>query len=289
MSAKITTRTIDANGLSFVVDEAGEGDAVALLLHGFPESRISWRHQLPVLAAQGWRAIAPDLRGFGHSSRPPRARDYRLEVLTADVAGLFEAVGAKRRLLIGHDWGGAVAWTCAALRCAPLDGLVVMNCPHPAAMMRAVRTSWDQRRRSWYMAFFKLPWLPEALIRANGARAIERLFADQPADVREIYRRNALIPGAMTTMLNYYRANFGRDPFAGAAPVIKTPTLLIWGDADRYVGPKAMREGYDALVDDLTLSRLAGVSHWVQQAAPEAVNRVLLDWLELRHIKVNLD
>src|SRR5690349_3591283 len=119
--AGVTTREIRANGLTFLADETGEGDDVALLLHGFPESRFSWRYQLPLLAGLGWRAIAPDLRGYGGSSRPPRTADYRIDHLVEDVAALFEAAGARRRLLIGHDWGAAIAWAFALDKRLPLD------------------------------------------------------------------------------------------------------------------------------------------------------------------------
>lgn len=278
----IKTGRMEANGLSFVVDEAGEGDAVALLLHGFPESRYSWRCQLPLLADLGWRAIAPDLRGYGHSSRPPHVADYRLDKLIDDVAGLFEAAGAKKRLLIGHDWGGAIAWAFAARQRLALDGLIVMNCPHPTVFARAISGSWRQKLRSWYMAFFQLPWLPETLLSAGHARAIGQAFAGFAEDVRQVYRDNAAIPGAMTAMINYYRANVAdMAAFRSDVPVIETPTLLIWGEADRFLGLEATA-GYEPLVRDFTLTRLPGVSHWVQQEAPEAVNGIVTAWLEAK-------
>ena len=289
MSAVISSRRIEANGQSFVVDEAGEGDAVALCLHGFPECRFSWRFQLPVLAAAGWRAVAPDLRGYGDSSRPEARDAYRIEHLVADAAALFDACGARRRLLVGHDWGAMIAWTFAMQRTRPLDGLVIMNVPHPAVFRHVLRHSWAQRRRSWYVAFFQLPRLPEALLTAGHARAVARAFSGMavdksafPPDVLEHYRRNALLPGAMTAMLNYYRANFtnlSRD--AAVAPMIEAPTLMIWGEEDTALGLE-LTEGYDPYVADFTLERLPGVSHWVQQEAPDAVNARLLAWLGRR-------
>ena len=283
---EVTTRRIEANGLTFRVDEAGEGDNVALLLHGFPESRFSWRHQVPMLAAMGWRVIAPDLRGYGGSSRPPRKADYAIEHLVEDAAGLFEAADARRRLLVGHDWGAAVAWAFAIDRRLALDGLVIMNVPHPAAMARVMRTSWRQWLRSWYMAFFQLPWLPEAMMTANRAKAIGDAFTGMavdksrfPPEVTDVYRQNALIPGAMTAMINYSRANTGLlGRWGPAPPVIEIPTLMIWGEADTALGLENT-EGYEALVEDFTLRRLPGVSHWVQQEAPERVNEILSGWL----------
>lgn len=279
-------RTVRANGLSFAIDEAGEGDCVALLLHGFPESRFSWRHQLPVLAAAGWRAVAPDLRGYGDSDRPPGLEPYRLEHLTADVAALFETLGAKRRLLIGHDWGAMVAWSAAMEKVCPLDGLIVMNVPHPAVMRSVMAHSWAQRRRSWYMAFFQLPWLPEAALTAKGAQAVARAFTDMAVDktafppaITDVYRQNALKPGAMTAMINYYRANLRALGDAGTpTPVIDVPTLMIWGEEDTALGLE-LTEGYGPYVRDFTLERLPRVSHWVQQEAPDAVNARMLAWM----------
>jgi pimeloyl-ACP methyl ester carboxylesterase len=289
--ASVISRRIEANGQSFMVDECGDGDSVALLLHGFPESRFSWRHQLPLLADRGWRAIAPDLRGYGETSRPSAKSDYAIDHLVEDVAGLFLAVGAKRRLLIGHDWGAAIAWAFALDGRLPLDGLVIMNVPHPAVLARVLRDTWGQRLRSWYIAFFQLPWLPEAMMTANGARAVGRAFTGMavdksrfPPEVTRVYRQGALIPGAMTAMINYYRANTGLlSRWGDTPPTIETPTLMIWGEADTALGLENTK-GYEALVRDLTLHTLPGVSHWVQQEAPEAVNERLGDWLSVRAV-----
>ena len=280
----ITTRSIVANGITFAIDECGSGDDIALCLHGFPESRHSWRHQLPVFAANGWRAVAPDLRGYGGSSRPGRQADYHIDHLVADAAALFDALGARRRLLVAHDWGAIIAWVFALRRTQALDGLVIMNVPHPAVFRDVLRGSWAQRRKSWYVLFFQLPWLPEALLRANGAQGIARAFTDMavdkaafPPSVTDHYRANALQPGALTAMINYYRANF-RHLLDEPAQVIDVPTLMIWGEDDAALDI-ALTDGYGALVSDFRLVRLPGVSHWVQQEAPEAVNRALGDWL----------
>lgn len=288
---------IEANGLSFAADESGEGDAVALFLHGFPESRFSWRHQLPVLAGAGWRAVAPDLRGYGESSRPSGREAYRIDHLVADVAGMFDALGAKRRLLIAHDWGALVAWAFAIDKIRPLDGLVVMNVPHPAVYIQAMRRGTAQWRKSWYVFFFQLPWLPEAMMTARGAEAIGKAFVGMavdksrfPPEVLDHYRSNALGPGAMTAMINYYRANLatlGRWAPGKAAP-IETPTLMIWGEEDAALGLE-LTEGYGPYVRDFTLRRLPGVSHWVQQEAPEAVNAALDAWLVERGLVLTAD
>lgn len=286
----ITTRTIAANGLSFVIDECGTGPDIALCLHGFPESRTSWRHQLPLLADLGWHAVAPDLRGYGDTSRPLKQADYHIDNLVADTAALFDALGAAReagggrRLLIAHDWGAIIAWIFALRNPGVLDGLIIMNVPHPRVFRDVLRRSWAQKRKSWYVAFFQLPWLPEALLGARGAQAVGKAFTSMaidktafPAEIIDHYRRNASRPGALTAMINYYRANFPAvldEP----APLLTLPTLLLWGEADTALGLE-LTEGYAALVSDFERVRFPGVSHWVQQEAPEAVNAAMQAWI----------
>ena len=281
------TLQIAANGLTFAVDEAGEGTDVALCLHGFPECRFSWRQQLPALAAAGWHAVAPNLRGYGGSSTPSRQDAYRLEHLVADAAALFDALGARRRLLVAHDWGGIVAWAFAMRRTRPLDGLIILNAPHPAAFRRELRRSWRQRARSWYAGFFQLPWLPERLLTAGRAHAVVlliRLGACYPVAFHEVvvvrYRANALRPGGMKAMLDYYRANRGYFAATGrGTPVIDAPTLLLWGERDAALGVELTR-GLEPYVRDLTVERLPGVSHWVQQEAPVLTNAKMVAWLD---------
>ena len=288
MNSQIVTRQISANGLRFVVDEVGEGDAVALCLHGFPESRVSWRHQLPALAAAGWKVVAPDLRGYGDSDRPKERDAYRLRHLVADAAGLFDAYHAQRRLLIAHDWGALIAWSFAMQEARTLAGLVVLNVPHPAVLRKVIRRSWAQRRRSWYVGFFQVPVLPEIAMTAFRAKAVADAFRGMaidksafPDEVVEPYRRNALKPGAMTAMINYYRSNLRELGTETASPRIGIPTLMIWGEEDKALGLE-LTEGYDELVADFSLQRLPGVSHWVQQEAPQVVNDHLLAWMAIK-------
>lgn len=282
------TIRIEANGLSFAADEMGEGRDVALLLHGFPESRFSWRHQLAPLAAAGWRVVAPDMRGYGDTSRPRHREAYRLDALVADAAAVFDALQARRRLLVGHDWGAFVAWTFALRNERPLDGLVVMNVPHPAIFRAVLRRSSAQRRRSWYIGFFQLPVLPELALTAFDGAVTARLFSgmavDKSAfstDVLRHYRDAIRKPGAAKAALDYYRANLRASPPATETPVIKVPVLMIWGEADTALGLE-LTEGYEPYVEDFTLNRLPGVSHWVQQEAPAAVNARLLAWLRAK-------
>lgn len=281
----ISTRRIEANGLSFTIDEAGAGDDVALLLHGFPESRLAWRKQIPVLADMGWRVVAPDMRGYADSSRPDGVKAYHVDNLAADVAALFDALGAKRRLLIGHDWGGMVAWAAAAMKVTPLDGLIVMNAPNPGVYGKLVKRSLKQMMASWYVMFFQAPGLPESALKAKGGRAIVKSFTDNiadpaavPPDVLEAYRTNILKPGVATTMINYYRANTDMVWNNKLKQKVTAPTLLIWGEKDFALHIKNT-EGNEEFVDDFTLARIPGASHWVQYDAAEQVNDAMIKWL----------
>jgi len=279
---------VRANGLRFHVAACGEGDRLALCLHGFPENWFSWRFQLPFLAGLGYRVWAPDLRGYGESDRPARMQDYAIERLIEDVAGLVDTARARTTLLLAHDWGGVVAWYFALRATRPLEGLVILNAPHPACAERELRRA-AQLRRSWYMFFFQLPWLPERLLGLNGASAIGQAFRRSAVDksrfpdtVLEVYRRAAAQPGALRAMLNYYRALLrgggARRQRALGYPPIETRTLMIWGEEDVAL-TKATTFGTEEYVPHLTLRYLPGVSHWVQQEAPERVNALLGAWL----------
>jgi epoxide hydrolase 4 len=282
----ITVRRQQAGGIDFELAEAGEGDRLALMLHGFPELNYSWRQQMPMLAERGWRVWSPNLRGYGSTTRPEGVRNYALDKLTDDVAALIEASGAKEVMLIAHDWGAIIAWAFAILRPDLISKLVIMNVPHPMVADREIRT-WRQFWKSWYIFFFQLPWLPEKWLARDGAAVIKRMFHGMavdksrfPDDVLEIYANAAQRPGALTAMVNYYRAliRHGDSVDYGSAR-IETPTLMIWGEADSALNINCT-VGTEAWVPNLTLHRLPGVSHWVQQEAPERVNALLAEWLD---------
>ncbi len=288
---KIQNQFIDAGGRRFEVHTAGDdaSSRLALLLHGFPEHAISWRHQLPMLASLGYRVWAPNQRGYGRSHRPPEIADYSLANLVDDVGVLIDASGAKQVTLFGHDWGGGVAWAAALTHVRPqIERLVVMNLPHPRKFAEGLRGNWRQRLRSWYVLFFQIPRLPEWLLGRNNAQLIANAFAQGSGrpelfqeDVLEIYRENALQPGALTAMINWYRAAFrGRNEmserFLGEA-VLDIPTLMVWGENDPALG-KELTYGTEDLVEDFTI-RYLPTSHWVNQEAPEEVNRIVEAWL----------
>jgi pimeloyl-ACP methyl ester carboxylesterase len=286
MEPLIRTQFVQANGLTFEVDQCGDGDRLALCLHGFPECSFSWRYQLPLLAKLGYTAWAPNLRGYGRTTRPAHIRDYALPHLHADVAGLIDAAGKRSTLLIGHDWGGAIAWNFVLQPTRPIERFIVMNLPHPAIFF-AKLFRFPQVLRSWYVFFFQIPMLPEWLMTLDHAKAVGDAFRNMaidksrfPEEVLEVYRQQALQPGAMTAMLNYYRAIIRRWPKPAQLPrtPLDTPTLMLWGEHDTALG-KELTFGTDELVRDFTLRYLPNVSHWVQQEAPETVNTMIEAWL----------
>jgi epoxide hydrolase 4 len=290
MTAKLHYETIRTRNLQFEVATHGQGDRLALLLHGFPECAHSYRHQVPLLERLGYRVWVPNLRGYGKSDKPRGRREYGIDRLEQDVTDLIDASGARSVLLVGHDWGGAIAWSYAMYGERPLERLVVMNCPHPAKFQRGLLHP-AQLLRSWYMLFFQLPWLPERFLREGDYRRVEaalrgfavhkELFTD---DDIAVYRANAAEPEALTAMLNYYRAMPFSMPKLKQRGLrkIRVPTLFIWGEQDHALR-KEMTKDTHRFVQELTLRFIPDASHWVQQDAPEAVNALLESWLATPH------
>ena len=283
----ISHESIKTKGLRFEVTTAGAGDKLALLLHGFPECAYSWRYQVSLLARMGYRVWAPDLRGYGKSDKPESISEYAIDRLERDVADLIDASGAHSVLLCGHDWGGMIAWHFAMYRLRPIDRLVVMNVPHPACFYQRARTL-RQLRKSWYILFFQIPWLPEFLLSRHDCALVARAFTGMavdksafPRDVLDVFRKNACQPQALTSMLNYYRAapRSARIHRQRGFPRIEVPTLMIWGERDSALG-KELTYDTGQYVSDFIIRYLPDVSHWVQQEAPEVVNEMLDAWLE---------
>ncbi len=292
MTHEIRSERIDtSDGPSFHVNACGEGDRLALCLHGFPELGISWRHQLPLLAELGYRAWAPDLRGYGGSDRPEGLEAYAIERLVDDVGALIDASGAGETVLLAHDWGAMIAWQVACQRTRPLERLVIMNGPPPGAGMRE-RPSVFSRAfwRSFYVLVLQLPWLPERILGHGRQRGIESAFRGRmtsrperfPDEVVQIYKDAAALPGAATAMVNYYRALIRGGGFRRLAergfPVVETPTLLIWGEDDPVLVPSTLDDAGDYL-EESTLRFIPRAGHWVQQEAPDEVNEILGAWL----------
>jgi pimeloyl-ACP methyl ester carboxylesterase len=306
VAVAIVHRYVPVRGLTLHCAVAGHGPLV-ILLHGFPECWYSWRHQLAALATR-FTVVAPDLRGYNESDKPSSVRAYELSELVADVEALIAAFGAEDAAIVGHDWGGGIAWTFAMERPRLTRRLAVLNCPHPAIFAEALRTDRRQLARSWYMFFFQIPWLPERLLGARHAAAIGRAFTNSsvvrdaitPEDLR-VLRDAASQPGALRSAINYYRAIFRQQARADAPawlrrrlgwttdppprrtladwPRITAPTLLVWGEQD-----VALRKELTAGMDPLftTPPRIHYVpesGHWVQQECPALVNQLLLEHL----------
>jgi epoxide hydrolase 4 len=281
-------RWVDVAGLRLHCVEAGAGPLV-VLLHGFPEFWYAWRHQIPALAAAGFRVVAPDLRGYNASDKPPRVRDYRPRVLAREVADLIVALGAGSAAVAGHDWGGGLAWLLAMHHPERVERLVVLNAPHPIRFLKGLGSP-RQLRRSWYMLAFQAPWLPERLLAARDFQALRRALRRQPtrpgaftAQDIDRYVAAAAQPGALRAAINYYRAAVRANPLAQAQTLrrVDTPTLVIWviwGDQDRYLG-RELAEPDRAWVPNVWVERIAEASHWVQADAPERVNQLMVDFL----------
>lgn len=275
--------SIETNGIRLHAAIEGEQGPLVVLLHGFPECWYSWRQYLHPLAEAGFRAAAPDMRGYNLSDKPAGVLNYQLPILTADVMGLIQALGEQKAIIVGHDWGGVVAWRFAMDYPEAVEKLVVCNAPHPARMQAELR-HWRQLRKSWYVFFFQLPWLPEAVIGSDPARFLERGMrgsavrksAISNEDLR-VYAEALRQPGALTAAINYYRAVVRWGMRLPLAP-ISAPTLLIWGEEDIALG-KALVAGTERYVPDLRVHFIPDCGHWVQQEAAEEVERTLLDFL----------
>jgi pimeloyl-ACP methyl ester carboxylesterase len=256
--------------------EAGQGPLV-VLLHGFPEFSYSWRRQIPALAGAGFRVVAPDLRGYNDSPKPPRVEDYRITVVAADVIALIEKLGGSC-VLVAHDWGAVVAWIVAMTRPDLLRKLVILNIPHPAPLLRELKRSTKQKLRLTYQLLFQVPLLPELLLPLVlpwVLRNAGRFTADEIREYRNAWKK----PGALRGMANYYRAfrKYRREIRPLMRP-IEIPTLLIWGEREP-VFIRATTEDFDQWVPNLRIVFVAGAGHFVQTDQPEVVNELLLGFV----------
>jgi len=254
--------------------ERGE---LVLLLHGFPECAESWRHVGWRLAREGYRVVMPDLRGYGGSDKPRGVEAYAVPHLVADVAGLVRAMGCERAHVVGHDWGGVVAWWTAMLRPDVIDRLGIVNAPHPVAYKEAMRTS-AQFRRGWYVFLFQVPWLPEWLLALRDYEAVRGVFARDGIAGEESAPCVASMrqPGARSAALAYYRASV-RGQLSGSGPkpqVIELPTLVVWGEKDRFLDPSLAHPPRE-WVPGARVVLLPEATHWSPIDAPEPVAREL--------------
>lgn len=272
---------ITANGLRFHLVETGVGDLV-LLLHGFPEFWYSWRYQLPVLGKY-FRVVVPDLRGYNDTEK---RGPYHIATLTADVHELVHALGYERAHVVGHNWGGAIAFATAALYPEIVNKLVVLNAPHAPALAREYRHNPRQVFKSWYVGLFQLPWLPEFLLGAFNAWGIRRMLRTASRDAKTFtnqdlraYADAILKPGALTSALGYYRALRLREAQRTRRwRTITAPTLILWGERDVALEVGLTRD-LEAWIPNVRVQYFQNAGHWLQQEEPDRVNRALLEFL----------
>jgi pimeloyl-ACP methyl ester carboxylesterase len=275
---------VETNGVRLHVVEAGAGPLV-VMLHGFPECWYSWRYQIGPLSER-FHVVAPDMRGYNLSEKP--ASGYRMANFQQDVLGLLDYYGADQAVLVGHDWGGAIAWTTAIGHPERFRALIALNFPHPSLFARNVLSNPRQMLRSWYILLFQLPGLPEFLIRQDGYRGIERMIRGTAAHPERfsdedmaVFKAAAAQPGALTAALNYYRSLSPGDMqrmASGEGMRLELPTLLVWGEKDVALG-KELTYGTSQLAPNVTVRYIRDSAHWVQQEAPEVVTGYTLEFL----------
>jgi len=264
---------LDVNGIRIHTTMTGQGPSV-LLLHGFPDTHIVWRKQIPALAAAGFRVLAPDLRGYGRSDAPGGVLDYTLDKLRGDVLGLLDALHIDKVFLVGHDWGGVIGWQIAALAPERVHRYVAMSTGHPYALAHAGIL---QHLRLTYMLGFMVPGLAEHTLRAADW-FLMRQFTDEPGQA-DHWKRDLSPPGRLTAALNYYRANVSLVLPRGR-PHVKVPVMGLWSDRDPALGEKQMRDSAHYVDGEFRFEHIRGADHWLQLTAADEVNRRLIQFFE---------
>jgi epoxide hydrolase 4 len=273
---------IHTNGINLHYVTEGEGNLM-LFLHGFPECWYSWRKQIPEFA-KDHKVVALDLRGYNDSDKPSEPSAYKMSELIADVKGVIEGLGYQRCTLVGHDWGGAIAWNFAYEYPEMLDRLIVLNLPHPAKFSQGLRTP-QQLLKSWYILFFQLPNLPEFLMQLDDYKLLETAFkgmaikkdAFSNEDIN-FYKDAFAKRGALTAAINYYRSAFKSGIVEKNWGVLEVPTLMIWGEKDTALG-KELTYGTEQYVRDFQIRYIPNCSHWVQQEQPGLVNQYIREFI----------
>ena len=271
------------NGLRLHVVQCGPTDGpLVVLLHGFPEYWYTWRAQLPALVAAGYRVWVPDQRGYNLSDKPPGVEKYGLPTLAADIIGLINAAGRAQAAVVGHDWGAIVAWYLAAHYPTRVANTTIINVPHPRAVLPNIWRAPDQLLRSWYIAFFQLPGVPERLFSRRNWQFVAQMLVRTsrpgtfgPAEVAR-YKVAWNRPGAITSMLNWYRA-LGRPPISDW-PRILGPLQIIWGEHDAFLNKKFAQFSLAECAQG-TLHYLPEATHWVHLEEADKVNDLLLNFL----------
>jgi len=278
------------NGIKMHYVTIGEGPLI-VFLHGFPEFWRSWKNQISFFSKK-FKVVALDMRGYGETERPVKVGEYRIEKLARDVTELIDSLGQKKATVVGHDWGGAVAWATAMMNPSFVEKLIVMNAPHPAIVQRNAFRNYAQMQKSWYMFFFLLEKAPEKVLSSNNFEILKHMFEISIkrkdrfslSDIEE-YVSSWSKEGGITGGLNYYRANLNEEFWGNLGesipfPKINIPTLQIWAEDDMFLG-KELTEGTKEFVVDapFSLNVIPNCGHWVQQEAPEEVNQIMEEFL----------
>jgi pimeloyl-ACP methyl ester carboxylesterase len=262
---------------------SGPRDApVVVLLHGFPEFWYGWHRQIEPLTNAGFRVIVPDQRGYNLSGKPRGSAAYAIPELVSDVVAIADQLGQQKVFLAGHDWGAAVAWSAAILHPERIEKLAILNVPHPSVMRRYVFTHFRQTRRSWYMFFFQIPWLPETCFSAFNFRMGTRALtaSSRPGTFSsedfEQYLAAWSQPGALTAMIHWYRAAFrSRAKFRDRT--VRVPTRILWGERDAFLLAEMARESLKYCTSG-ELITFPQATHWLQHEEPEKVSQLLMEF-----------
>ncbi|MBD2752437.1 alpha/beta fold hydrolase [Spirosoma validum] len=277
----MTHTFIETNGVQLHVVQAGPSDGpLMILLHGFPEFWYGWRHQIDTLAEAGFWVWVPDQRGYNLSDKPTGIAVYSIDTLVADVIGLIDAAGRQKAVIVGHDWGAAVAWWTAVVYPERIERLVVLNVPHPTVMQRFARRDLGQMLRSWYIGFFQIPCLPERIFRLSNWALLARTLRSSSqsgtftdADLQH-YRTAWSKPGAFIAMVNWYRAALQKLPVRQASIRVTVPALLIWGTRDQFLKREMAPLSID-LCDNGRVVFFEDATHWVQHEEAKRVNELI--------------
>lgn len=273
--SRFHTRQITVNGIRYFLIDQGEGPEV-LLLHGFPDTASLWRHQISALAAAGFRAIAPDLRGRGRTEAPPRVEDYAMPIMVQDVAALLDALEIQRTHIVGHDFGAGLAWLTAAFLPQRVDHLVAISVGHPATRERPTL---DELQRSWYQLLFQFEGVAEGVLRQDDWYLLRQLLHGDD-DVEE-HIADLARPGALTAALSWYRATFPVARLLAPVPrlpPVQAPTLGIWGAGDQFLSEARMVRSAEHVTGSWRYERIEDAGHWIPLDQPERLNRLLLEF-----------
>jgi len=279
---------LNANGLRMHYVAQGQGELV-VLLHGFPDFWYVWRFQIPELAKH-FRVVAPDLRGYNKTDKPEGVENYRLNLLAEDVLALINTLGETKATIIGHDWGGAVAWAFAAFNPEATEKLIVLNAPHPNAYTSRAKLSLRQLQKSWYVFFFQLPDVPEKVLSRNDysflSTMVKLSFVKKDVltdeDLR-LYKEAWSQPGALTAMLNYYRANMNPSILFSertiSFPKITSPTHVVWGEKDVALSKSLIENTEEFLDAPYSIKYIADCGHWALLEQPKLVSEYIHEFL----------